>query len=101
MSGAERRREERVPFESRVRKKTNKKTRTPTRRVGRVRSRVVVAPRANRRQLELILRNQQKSAAEADQGFGGHLTGITYYSSLAVFAMMGERKARFCRRVRR
>ena len=31
----------------------------------------LVVPRAERRQLELILRNQQKSAAKADQGFGG------------------------------
>lgn len=71
MSGAERRREERVPFESRAKKNKQKNANPHAPRRTRSLRVVVVAPRANRRQLELILRNQQKSAAEADQGFGG------------------------------
>jgi hypothetical protein len=78
MSGAERRREGRARSWSRAKNKhtkkreprTEKENETPqTRRTRSLAS--LVVPRAERRQLELILRNQQKSAAEADQGFGG------------------------------
>ena len=78
MSGAERRREGRARSWSRAKNKhtkkreprTEKENETPqTRRTRSLAS--LVVPRAERRQLELILRNQQKSAAEADQGFDG------------------------------
>jgi hypothetical protein len=60
MSDDVRRREERVSRRARKPKPKPKGKETPNRRR--------FAPR---RQLELILRNQQNSAAEADQGLGG------------------------------
>jgi hypothetical protein len=60
MSDDVRRREERVSRRARKPKPKPKGKETPNRRR--------LAPR---RQLELILRNQQNSAAEADQGLGG------------------------------
>jgi hypothetical protein len=68
--------EERVPGVARktnTQKNANREPRRKTKPRKRVEASLasLVVPRAERRQLELILRNQQKSAAEADQGFGG------------------------------
>ena len=103
MSGAERRREGRARSWSRAKNKTHKKTRTenregktkPRKRVGRVaRLSSCRAPAAS------VRANTSESTEKRRRSrprFRRRLTGITYYSSLAVFANMDERKARSTR----
>jgi hypothetical protein len=94
MSGAERRREERV-LESREKKQTK----TRTEKENETPSASSVA-RASSRQPASVRANTSESTEKCRRSrprFRRRLTGITYYSSLAVFAMMDERKARSTR----